>query len=143
LSTGSHVPSWAAGSGRGAYHSSEIPFVFGDVLENGKPFMDEGRRITPTAGERHLSERMVAWWSEFARSGFRGEGGGGAWPRYENATDALLQLGVGPATRPVEGFRAQFCDVWDELLWLWWDNEQPTKHGGRPDNVRAAQAVAA
>ena len=118
---GDHVPSWAARDGRGAYHSSEIPFVFGDVAL-GRSFMNEdGLRITPTPEEQLLSTRMMSWWSEFAKTGFRSVGGGGLWPRYENATDILLQLGVGRALRPLSGFRSQFCDVWDELLWWWWE----------------------
>jgi para-nitrobenzyl esterase len=123
------VPSWAAGDGRGAYHSSETPFVFGDVAL-GQSFMSDGRSVTPTPGERMLSTRMMAWWSEFAKTGFRSVGGGGLWPRYENATDALLQLGVGSTTKPTNGFRSQFCDAWDELLWWWWDNE-PTNAASR------------
>jgi para-nitrobenzyl esterase len=79
---------------RGAYHSAEITFVFG------RP-----HPLQPSAGstpyDSTLAEAMSDYWVEFASRGDPNGAGGGKWPpwpRYNPATDALLELG--PTIRP-------------------------------------------
>ena len=74
---------------RGAYHSAEITFVFG-----------RSHPLLPSAGttayDSTLADAMSDYWEEFAA---RGDPNGAAegkwppWPRYDAATDALLEFG--------------------------------------------------
>jgi para-nitrobenzyl esterase len=82
---------------RGAYHSAEITFVFG------RP-----RPLQPSAGstayDSTVAEAMSDYWVAFAASGDPNAppaaGKWPRWPRYESATDALLEIGpeIGPRT---------------------------------------------
>ena len=75
---------------RGAYHSAEITFVFG------RP-----HPIQPSAGstpyDSTMAEAMSDYWVAFAAGGNpNGPPAAGKWPRwprYDQATDALLELG--------------------------------------------------
>jgi para-nitrobenzyl esterase len=76
---------------RGAYHSAEITFVFG------RP-----HPLQPSAGstpyDSTLAEAMSDYWVAFATSGNPNgpptAGKWPRWPRYQSATDALLELGA-------------------------------------------------
>jgi para-nitrobenzyl esterase len=75
---------------RGAYHSAEITFVFG------RP-----HPLQPSAGsspnDSTVAEAMSDYWVAFASSGdpngLPAAGKWPVWPRYEPATDALLEIG--------------------------------------------------
>src|SRR3954469_21199739 len=75
---------------RGAYHSAEITFVFG------RP-----HPLQPSAGstayDSTVAEAMSDYWVAFAASGDPNgaptAGKWPRWPRYEPATDALLEIG--------------------------------------------------
>jgi para-nitrobenzyl esterase len=81
---------------RGAYHSAEITFVFG------RP-----RPLQPSAGsttyDSTVAEAMSDYWLAFAASGDPNSppaaGKWARWPRYQAATDALLEIGPEIAPR--------------------------------------------
>jgi para-nitrobenzyl esterase len=91
----------------GAFHSAEIPFVWGNpyvVFE----LKDE---------ERPLSAAMQTYWTRFARAGDPNAGaaaGAVAWPRYQATTDRHLQLDLTIA--PGEHLRSDACDFFDSLF---------------------------
>ena len=86
----------SANQRRGAYHSAEITFVFG------RP-----HPLQPSAGttpyDSTLAEAMSDYWLAFAATGDpNGPPVAGRlphWPRYEPATDSLLELGPEIRTR--------------------------------------------
>ena len=81
---------------RGAYHSAEITFVFGHP-----------QPLQPSAGttpyDSTVAEAMSDYWVAFATSGYPNgpptAGKWPAWPRYDAATDALLEIGPEIAAR--------------------------------------------
>ena len=93
----SRVGDDSANRARGAYHSAEITFVFG------RP-----HPLQPSAGstpyDSTLAAAMSDYWVAFAASGDpNGPPTAGKlprWPRYESATDTLLELGpvIAPRT---------------------------------------------
>jgi para-nitrobenzyl esterase len=86
--------------GLGAFHGSEIPFVFGNL-------------INPTPQERALSDAMMRYWVNFAKTGDPNDGALPAWPAYTLAEDPHLQLDV-PIKADRE-LRKRYCDFFDQL----------------------------
>jgi para-nitrobenzyl esterase len=69
-----------------AYHTSELPFVFGN------PSINPNGPHTPTAAELTFAMQMMGYWSQFAKTGNPNATGSTLWPRYDANTDAMLQL---------------------------------------------------
>jgi para-nitrobenzyl esterase len=86
--------------GLGAFHGSEIPFVFGNLTN-------------PTLQERALSDAMMRYWVNFAKTGDPNDGALPAWPAYTLAEDPYLQLDV-PIKADRE-LRKRYCDFFDQL----------------------------
>ena len=86
----SRVGEDSANRARGAYHSAEITFVFG------RP-----HPLQASAGsapyDSTVAEAMSDYWVSFATTGDPNSGPSAGkwprWPRYESATDALLEIG--------------------------------------------------
>lgn len=72
------------GASLGAHHAAEIPYVFGtlDALKVGDD------------ADRALSEQMIAYWSNFARTGNPNGEGLVQWPIYDEHTDVHLDFDV-------------------------------------------------
>ena len=91
----SRVGEDSANRARGAYHSAEITFVFG------RP-----HPLQPSAGstayDPTVADAMSDYWVSFATTGDPNSGPSAGkwprWPRYESATDALLE--IGPEIKP-------------------------------------------
>ncbi|MEJ3654117.1 carboxylesterase family protein [Actinomycetes bacterium KLBMP 9759] len=85
---------WAPPHGLGAVHTAELPFVFGTLRFTGIPggaeaMSGDGERLTA------LSERMVAAWTAFARTGDPSTPELD-WPAYDAPTRATLIWDVRP-----------------------------------------------
>jgi para-nitrobenzyl esterase len=77
----SRVP--AGGEHYGAFHASEIPYVFGTN--------DIGKRTWQDA-DRKLSETMSSYWVNFATTGDPNGKGLPSWPKYDENKDLALNL---------------------------------------------------
>lgn len=84
--------------GLGAFHGSEIPFVFGNLAN-------------PTPQERALSDAMMTYWTNFAKSGDPNDGTLPTWPAYTLGEDEHVQLDT-PIAAGRE-LRKPYCDFWD------------------------------
>lgn len=93
-----HVP---GESKLGAFHGSEISYVFGTL----------GTRKSPTDDERKLSESMQDAWVRFAQTGDP-NGGGLTWPKY-GKDDPYLRFEL--ATKVEHGLRSAQCDTLDSV----------------------------
>jgi para-nitrobenzyl esterase len=92
----SRVGEDSANRARGAYHSAEITFVFG------RP-----HPLQASAGsapyDSTVAEAMSDYWMSFATTGDPNSGPSAGrwphWPRFESATDSLLEIGATIAPR--------------------------------------------
>jgi para-nitrobenzyl esterase len=89
----------------GATHVSELLYLF-----------QLSRPGELNAQQQILSDNMVRYWVQFARSGNPNGPGLPFWPRYESATDKFQSL-VLPSPMPEFGFATDHkCDFWSALF---------------------------
>ena len=94
----------------GAFHGAELPFVFGS------PQLIFGGPYTPSAAEDDFAVQMMGYWSRFTKTGDPNGPGAYPWPRYDAATDAMLQLDDTPATlKAINGYHNAQCDYFSTL----------------------------
>jgi para-nitrobenzyl esterase len=74
----------ATSSEIGARHAGEIEYVFGTL--------DSIRNVTWDASDRKLSDAMMTYWANFARTGDPNGSGLPTWPRYDDAGGRVLHL---------------------------------------------------
>ena len=79
-----HAIPWPEHPEFGAFHTSEVPYVFGtlDVLQ--RPWADVDRR---------LSQIMMTYWTNFATRGDPNSAGLPRWPAFSPAAPTLMRLG--------------------------------------------------
>jgi para-nitrobenzyl esterase len=94
----------AAVLGLGAFHGSEIPYVFG-TTERAAGLARDGVE----EADRELSERMMGYWIRFAQTGDPNGDGAPEWPLYEADQDNVLVLDV--ESRVEHGFRSERLDL--------------------------------
>jgi para-nitrobenzyl esterase len=82
--------------GLGVFHSSEIPFVFGN----------DNYPLGSIASGGALSDAMQAAWTDFAKKQVID------WPAW-TATDPYMQLTDSPSAQA--GLKSALCDFWDSL----------------------------
>ncbi|MEW1638151.1 carboxylesterase family protein [Streptomyces sp. NPDC093801] len=91
----------------GAAHGFELPFLFSSVATE-RP-LDEAERV--------LSDRMVDYWTAFARTGSPDVPGAPPWPALRSAgprDQPVQSLAAGPGgIRPVDADSAHHCPFWD------------------------------
>jgi len=77
----------------GAWHSSELYYVFGTLDSTDRPWQ---------AADRHLSDVMTSCWASFAARGDPNFPGLPEWPAYDAQRDVLMELGdhIGPIPAP-------------------------------------------
>lgn len=97
----------------GAYHSAEDQYIFPVANPLGY-----GLNLAQTpldADQQRLSDRMVDYWTEFARSGDPAGSGQSHWPRFHR--DHQVWLSLVPPTPVTETNFATVhqCDFWDGL----------------------------
>jgi para-nitrobenzyl esterase len=103
-----HVPTNALVMGLGSFHSSEIPFVFGNSTEL--------EPNTPTAAEEPLATTMMGYWGRMAGAGDPNGSGSVAWPKYDVTTEPDVVLDIPVTTETA--YKKSDCDFWDTLLGL-------------------------
>lgn len=104
----------------GAFHGSEVPFVFGTLGRVYPATMPEIEAI-----DRSLSQAMMGYWIRFASTGDPNGGSGPAWPRYSTRGDTWLELGADIEPRP--GFARELCDFFDRVA-----ADRPPRTSGHP-----------
>ena len=79
----SRVPPGPTSARYGAFHASEIAYVFGNLLPP-RPWEE---------ADRKLSETMSSYWVNFAATGDPNGKGLPKWPAYKETSDVALELG--------------------------------------------------
>jgi len=84
-----HPIPWPAHPEFGAFHSSEIPYIFETLKRLDRPW---------TPDDFKLSETMASYWSNFAKAGDPNGSGLQQWPAYDPASHTTMELGnhMGP-----------------------------------------------
>jgi para-nitrobenzyl esterase len=90
--------------GLGAFHASELPFVFGNPLEP---------RVPLAARDLPVVDQVMAYWGSMAKHGNPSHAGGLAWPRYDTTNETQLVLGATAST--ASAFKKEKCSFWDGL----------------------------
>jgi para-nitrobenzyl esterase len=88
------VPPTAWGATMGSHHTAEIRYVFGNLTGQGSyapPVAGEGE--TPAAVDRQISDAVMSYWVQFAKTGNPNVEGQPAWPEYDPASDTYLEIG--------------------------------------------------
>jgi para-nitrobenzyl esterase len=67
----------------GAFHSSELWYIFGTLMRSNRPF---------TGADYELSQKMTDWWTNFARTGDPGNG----WTAYTAENPAINEITSAP-----------------------------------------------
>jgi len=88
----------------GAFHASELLFVFGNPLPS---------LAMLQTNELPLSKTMMGYWGSMAKNGDPNGGGRFAWPKYDMTTETDLVLDLTQSTE-TQLEKAQ-CDFWDGL----------------------------
>lgn len=104
-----------AGFEPGAYHTGDIPYVF--IGYHGGP---DGVRVPLTPAQTKLSDKMIATWANFARSGNPNGKGDAPWPRWQEGgghSAYFLQDNDWKSTLTnVQFTAAHQCGFWQSIL---------------------------
>jgi len=76
----------------GAFHASEIAYVFGTLGSSKRPWSDADRR---------LADQMSSYWTNFAKTGDPNGPGLPDWPSYRPADEQVMELTDRPQARPI------------------------------------------
>ena len=91
-----------------AYHASEIQYLFNSSRNGGAPAPFD-------ANQQQLSNAMVSYWTNFARSANPNSADTPSWPQY-GATDDLFQSLEPPTPVTIGDFSADHkCDFWAQF----------------------------
>jgi para-nitrobenzyl esterase len=105
----------SAGERWGAFHASELAFVFGTLV----PRSVEGfGDLQIAARDRELSDQMGAAWVHFATTGDPNGPGAPAWPAYDTENRTVMEFGQ-TATRARRDPCAETCDLFDAIARDW------------------------
>ena len=86
------TPSEPGKKSRGAFHSSDIPYVFETL---------DFEKLPWSADDHKLSDMMSSYWTNFAKSGDPNGSGLPQWPQYDEKTNyEVMHLQLGGATAP-------------------------------------------
>ena len=80
---------WPAHPEFGAFHTSEVPYVFDTIGKLDRPWLPVDKK---------LADQMSSYWSNFAKTGDPNGAELPAWPAYDPAAHVTMELGerVGP-----------------------------------------------
>lgn len=97
----------------GASHASEIQYIFPAANPSGL-----GLNLPQTplnANQRLLSDKMVGYWTEFAKSGDPNGNGSRHWPEFERGRQVMQSLVPPTPTTETNFATAHQCAFWDQL----------------------------
>lgn len=100
-----HAPNVFRGTVNGAFHGSELAYLFPSV------FAKYG--LVYTDDDRKLAELLIGYWARFAATGDPNGGRAPVWPRYDASSDRFLAINF--ITAAGERLRAAECDLWDQI----------------------------
>ncbi|HUY86839.1 MAG TPA: carboxylesterase/lipase family protein [Acidimicrobiales bacterium] len=92
----------------GAFHSSELPFVFGGPVQSSGNF-------TFTSAEQKLSDEMMGAWVRFAKTG-NPDGNGIVWPKLSGQGGSYLSLNT-PSPTVAKNMKGSLCGFWKTSGW--------------------------
>jgi para-nitrobenzyl esterase len=94
-----------------AYHTAELQYLF-PLFHGG-----QGTPHALDAAQERLSDRMVDYWTSFARSGApTSNASASVWPRYSPAPDDVQILDL-PAIATAQDYgNAHHCALWDPII---------------------------
>ena len=98
----------------GASHASEIQYIFPTANPSGL-----GLNLAQApldANQEKLSDRMVGYWTEFARQGDPNGSGQPIWPRFHRDGQVLQALVPPTPTTEANFATAHQCNFWDNLV---------------------------
>ena len=76
----------------GAFHTGEVPYVFGNLRLLNRPW---------EAVDHKLAETMMSYWANFARTGDPNGKGLPRWPQFDAAQRQTMELGEKTGARPL------------------------------------------
>ncbi len=88
----------------GAFHASELPFVFGNPLQP---------ELALSAADQTVVKQVMAYWGAMATHGDPSTAGQLAWPRYDVTNETQLALDVTASTE--SAFKKDKCAFWDSV----------------------------
>ncbi len=97
----------------GAAHASEIQYIFPFANPSGL-----GLNLSQTplnANQRLLSDRMLGYWTEFAKSGDPNGNGAPHWPEFQRGRQVMQSLVPPTPTTETNFAVAHQCAFWDQL----------------------------
>jgi para-nitrobenzyl esterase len=89
-----HAPPGPGHDLRGAYHGSEINYVFGNLYATDRPWTDD---------DRSIADRMSSYWANIIKRGDPNGEGLPTWPAFEASAGAVMRLGDEWKPVPVAG----------------------------------------
>jgi para-nitrobenzyl esterase len=87
-----HVEPGADSARYRAFHSSEIPYVFGTLDKGNRPFTDIDRQVSKT---------VMQYWVNFIRAGDPNQAGMPKWPALDADAPVILDIGETIAAAPL------------------------------------------
>ena len=81
------IPAGSEGAGYGARHASELPYVFRQLTEHGRP--------APTPKDEALSDLIRTYWTNFVKTGDPNGTGLPNWPAFNEAAGQVLHIDAG------------------------------------------------
>ncbi len=97
----------------GASHASEIQYIYPTANPSGI-----GLNLSQTplnANQRQLSDRMLGYWTEFAKSGDPNGNGAPHWPEFQRGRQVMQSLVPPTPTTETNFAVAHQCAFWDQL----------------------------
>jgi len=96
----------------GAFHSSEVPYVFGG-LANGIEMLFETKPIAATSVDYQVSATLQEYWTNFAKTGDPNGDRLPKWPKFDASRRSYIDFTTdGPVAK--EGLRRAQCDLFIE-----------------------------